>query len=39
MSVENKAKITSWARRVGAVLITVLANMSASTASTRLRLV
>jgi hypothetical protein len=39
MSVENKAKIKSMARRVGAVLLTVLANMNASTAGTRVRLV
>ncbi|ADG79613.1 putative protein OS=Tsukamurella paurometabola (strain ATCC 8368 / DSM / CCUG 35730 /CIP 100753 / JCM 10117 / KCTC 9821 / NBRC 16120 / NCIMB 702349/ NCTC 13040) OX=521096 GN=Tpau_3019 PE=4 SV=1 [Tsukamurella paurometabola] len=38
MSVENKIKIKSWARRAGAVLLTVLANMTASSTSMRVRL-
>ncbi|CAM3712739.1 hypothetical protein TSST111916_02255 [Tsukamurella strandjordii] len=38
MSVENKAKMKSWARRAGTVLLTVLANMSASSTGTRVRL-
>ncbi|BDH58577.1 hypothetical protein MTP03_35160 [Tsukamurella sp. PLM1] len=39
MSVENKAKVVSWAHRVGAILLVVLANMSASTAGVRVRTV